>query len=555
MLQSHPHDSISGTGVDQVENDVNNRLTQCRNISNGIINRSLQAIQININNSDLAANEIALTVFNPSPFARTEIKSLVIDLPYSAGYKNYEILDGITHKIIEFQEESRYEHPAIVRHLGDATMEMPSLRVHLHLTLRNIPAIGYKTLILKPLDDSTKDNKPNNHTEHKMENDYLSVTINQNGTLNITDKLTGQKYSQIHYFADNGEVGHAWRHVPPLNDRIIDTLDSIPEIELLQSGPLLTRYAVTHSLEIPQKKDEGKSNYITRLDADGDDAGRSIETDKLVIRSEFTLTKESRGVAVKTTFSNKCEDHRLRVMFPTNLSADYSCAEEPFDVVERPIERDEDSPWANTWNPTHPHQRFVDVSDGTKGLAIINDGLREYEVTDDKSRTIALTLLRAFELSLTTVAWKWERHPEMKGSQSPGDHEFNYFIYPHAGDWDNGSVLREAELFNVPIDVAQAGPHSGTLPKELSFINLIGEGLVISALKRSEETNNIVIRIYNPTKRQISGELHSFKKISEARYLNLNEEPLNNDPPKIAENNIIFDVNPKKIVTIGLLIS
>ncbi len=214
-----------------------------------------------------------------------------------------------------------------------------------------------------------------------------------------------------------------------------------------------------------------------------------------MIRSEFTLTKVSRGVAVKTAFTNNCEDHRLRVMFPTNLSADYSCAEEPFDVVERPIERGSDSPWANTWNPTHPHQRFVDVSDGNQGLAIINDGLREYEVTDDKSRTIALTLLRAFELSLTTVAWKWERHPEMKGSQSPGDHEFNYFIYPHSGDWDNGSVFREAELFNVPIDVAQAGPHSGIMPKEFSFFRLIGEGLVISALKRSEETNNIVIRI------------------------------------------------------------
>ena len=40
----------------------------------------------------------------------------------------------------------------------------------------------------------------------------------------------------------------------------------------------------------------------------------------------------------------------------------------------------------------------------TSGAAIVNDGLREYEVIDDMRRTIGITLLRAFEVALTTVA-------------------------------------------------------------------------------------------------------------------------------------------------------
>ena len=64
-----------------------------------------------------------------------------------------------------------------------------------------------------------------------------------------------------------------------------------------------------------------------------------------MIRSELTLDRYARGVTVTTTLVNTCEDHRLRVMFPTHLAATHSSAEEPFDVVERPIDRGPDSPW------------------------------------------------------------------------------------------------------------------------------------------------------------------------------------------------------------------
>ncbi len=552
LLKSHPHDSIAGTGLDQIEKDVNHRLEQCLNISNGIINRSLQTIQMQIDNSDLKENEIALSVYNPSPYKRNEVVTAVFDLPLRSGYKNYKIVEAKTKRQIPFQEQSRYEHAAIVRHLGDATMEMPSLRVHVHLRLENIPPLGYTSLIVNPLNEFKWQYKTLITDKNKMENEFVSVTINGNGTLDIVDKSSGNVFKGLHYFADNGEVGHAWRHIPPANDRVITTLNSTPQIELIQNGPELARYAVTHSLQIPVRKDEGKGDYVRRLDADGDDAGRSLETKMMLVRSEFTLTKTSKGVSVKTTFNNNCEDHRLRIMFPTYLNSKYSYAEEPFDVVERKIYRDKNSPWANTWNPTHPHQRFVDVSDGKVGLAIINDGLREYEVTDNKSRTIGITLFRAFEIALTTVSWKWERHPEMKGSQSLGEHEFNYFIYPHKGNWDSGEVMQQADSFNVPIEIAQAGPYKGNFPKEFSFIELKGKGLMLSSIKKAEDSDNIIVRVYNPTKRKIVGELKLFRNIAKAGLVNLNEEELNNSELKIYKNKISFEARTKKIITLKI---
>ena len=82
LLQCHPHDSIAGSGVDQIEKDMHYRLDQSRNISVGLFRRSMQAIQKQIDNSDVKKDEIVLTIFNPSPFPRTEVVTAILDLPW-----------------------------------------------------------------------------------------------------------------------------------------------------------------------------------------------------------------------------------------------------------------------------------------------------------------------------------------------------------------------------------------------------------------------------------------------------------------------------------------
>jgi len=551
LFQCHPHDSIAGTGVDAVERDVHHRLDQCRHLAAGVTRRALQAIQRRIDNGDLGEETVVLTVFNPAPYRRAEVVTAVVDLPIEGGFASgrYTLRDGITDRPLEVQEAGRWEHPAVVRHLGDATMEMPSLRVRLRIPLDDLPALGYRTLLIRPDPRFSRPDGSLVTGPNTMENAHLKVVVNPNGTFDLTDKATGHTFVNLHYFADDGEAGHAWRHIPPCHDRVFTTLDACPTIERIETGPSLGRFAVTHALDLPARLDEGRGNDVRRLDGDGDDAGRSAETVRLTIRSELRLDRYARGVAVTTTLHNTCQDHRLRVLFPTHLAAACSSAEEPFDVVERPIERGPASPWNGTWNPTHPCQRFVDVSDGKVGLALINDGLREYEVTDDATRTIGLTLVRGFEVALTTVAWRWERHPEMTGSQSLGEHTFRYLIFPHAGDWDTGGVLRQADRFNVSLEPAQAGPHAGDLPRAMSFLELAPETLVLASIKRCEDRASMIVRVFNPTLRDVTGTLRMFRQPSQARYVHFSEEPIDADGPDLHKNQITFPVGAKKIVT------
>jgi len=554
LLQCHPHDSIAGTGVDQIEKDMHHRLDQCRNIAAALTRRALQSLQYQIDNSSLKSDEVALTVFNPSAFDRSEVVTAILDVPLKNMRGAYGLYDAATGDAVPFQELARYEHMAVVRHLGDATMEMAVLRVHVHLLLRNLPALGYKTFVVRPQDTFVRPEDSLARSANRMENSLLTVQINSDGTLDITHKPSGQVFSGLHYFADSGEAGHAWRHVPPAFDRILTTRGTAAKIERLQNGPFLAQYAVTQVLEVPAHLEEGQGDYVRRLDAEGDDARRSEQVLPVTIRSILTLRQGGAGLEVQTTITNPCCDHRLRVMFPTRLTAaSHSCAEEPFDVVERPIDRGPESPWRGTWNPTHPHQRFVDVSDARIGLAIINDGLREYEVTDDATRTIGLTLLRAFGISLTTVAWRWERHPEMQLSQMPGEHTFRYLIYPHLGDWDQGQVAAEAERFTVALEIAQAGPHGGHLPQACSFFKLDSADLQLAALKRAEDGHGIILRVYNPTAREISTQLNCFLAPVQIQPLTLEEIPIEASGVNVEGQLVRLTVPAKKIVTVKLL--
>ncbi|MGP8328767.1 MAG: alpha-mannosidase [Methanosarcinaceae archaeon] len=550
LLKCHPHDSIAGTGIDQIEKDVLNRLDQVQNISHGLLRQGLQTLQLHIDNSNVPKNQVLLTVWNPSPTPRSEILTAYVDLPHGSELNEYSLWETQNDTPVEYWEISRQQYHPVIRHLGDATMQMPSIRVKIQLKATELPAFGYRTYRFKP--ESKRRRLPGSLVKsyNVMENQYLRVKINANGTLDITEKSSGHTFYGLHYFEDSGEAGHAWRHVKPANDQLITSHSARISVIKIEDSPLQACFRIDYRLELPAELIENKVDMISRLDADGDNARRSDKLKSFRISSYFTLSQGSRQVAVKTIFDNVCQDHRLRVMFPTRLDADYSAAESAFEVVERPIRRDENSLWRETWNPTHPHHRFVDVSDSQMGLAVLNDGLREYEVTDDNDCAIGITLIRAFEVALTTVAWRWERHPQMELSQAPGRHEFRYAIYPHTGNWEQGRVYREAEKFTVPIQLAQAGPHPGNLPQELSFLRITPAEIVLSAIKKCCDRETLIIRAFNPAFESKTVTFRFYKPVKQAWLNNLNEERQESLP---AEDRMVkVDAGAKKIVTLEI---
>src|SRR5207248_6757983 len=139
---------------------------------------------------------------------------------------------------------------------------------------------------------------------------------------------------------------------------------------------------------------QARFHYVVRSGLSQDRRRRSDAETWLPVRLALSLEAETPRLDIELDVINRATDHRLRVQFPLPFSATESAADTPFHVTRRPVvaaHRDPGSPELAL--PTYPMWSFVDASDGRIGLALIADGLHEYEVLPVARQELALTLL------------------------------------------------------------------------------------------------------------------------------------------------------------------
>lgn len=550
MLRCHAHDSISGSGVDAIEEDMMNRLRQVLDVGEGLYTRSLAWIQQHINISELDENAAVLTVYNPVPRARSGVVEAVIDLPWEGPRPRAQfcLRDVSTGEALQVQCAARQPHWAVVNHAWDATAMMRSERFTVYFNADVVPGLGYASYFVDRTGSFATGSLVS--AANTLENEWLRACIRSDGTISLTDKQRGVVYDDLHYFVDDGEAGHAWMHVRPALDRAVDSRGFPVTVALQENGPLLARFKITYQMRVPTGLEEHGGDPWQRLDGVGNQASRGETERELLITSTVTLRKGAKSLEITTCFQNDAECHRLRLMLPTRREGDHCHAESAFDVVERETVFGPQSVWQGAQGVTFPMQRFVDVSDGDGGLSFISSGLREYEVTEDRDRSIAVTLLRAYQVSLTTVSFRWEEHPEMKLSQAPGLHEFSYRIYPHGGTYDAGAVLPEVESHVTPFEVVQAGVSRGSLPPRHGFLDIEPDILQMTALKRAESGEGWILRIYNPSLETQSAVIRVSEEIRRAASVSL-EEVFIADVP-VQEGHVRLELPAKKIITLLL---
>ena len=98
------------------------------------------------------------------------------------------------------------------------------------------------------------------------------------------------------------------------------------------------------------------------------------------------------------TFDNHARDHRLRMVFPSDVNTQVSHASAQFDVVSHPVQvmPVPAEAWVEDAPTTFPQQDWVDLSDGAARACVsFPRDLPEYEVLDTERREVAITLLRA----------------------------------------------------------------------------------------------------------------------------------------------------------------
>ena len=215
----------------------------------------------------------------------------------------------------------------------------------------------------------------------------------------------------------------------------------------------------------------------------------------------ISLNALSRYVNIQVKFDNRVKDHRLRAYFRPEIKTDKVYVDGHFDILTRDTKLPKHLGWMEKPSSTQPQRNFVALQNKTRGFAVLNKGLIQYEATDEVQPSLYITLLRCIGyLSKDGIEERRGHHcgPALPtpGAQCLGEHTFEYAVYPYNPSKTSLLEIHKAgQEFNAPLKTVDIAGRKGTLPRELSFCRV--KGAIGSAYKKAEDSDDIIIRLYN----------------------------------------------------------
>jgi alpha-mannosidase len=552
LIQNHPHDSMDGCSIDQVHRDMRYRFDQSREIANRVTEENLLSLAASIQPA-MGDRELRVLVYNPLPHPVDEIVDLDLHIPPDwptfnefFGYEPkhaFRIFDARGSEV-PYQRLGQANNRARRRvRLEHFSMSYTSDNVHVALRL-SIPAMGYTTLSVR----AGEEGHPTRHpavpgiasAEQALENEFLRAAVEPNGTLTITDKRSGQVYSRALTFEDSADIGDGWYNGPAVNDQAFASTACRADVAVVHNGPWMGALRVRTTMNLPEEFD---FHTMTRSE-------RLVE---MVLDSLVVLRAGQDYLEVTTTVTNPAGDHRLRVLFPSNAPAKTYLADAAFDVVERPIAlRADNHLYRELEVETKPQQSWTAVYAGSRGLAVIAEGLLESAVCDQPERPLALTLLRATRRTVQT-----DGEPD---GQLIGKSTFRYWIAPLAAEPDRVRLANLGQAISAGLRCVQMLPpdvalhDSGhALPLEAGLLQLSGPAVLTSACMTA---SGLEVRLYNPlvTTAQVmlSTPCYPGGKAPWTSYQRVNLESTPLEEPRDFAGKLSLQIEPKKIVTIQL---
>jgi len=450
LLFDHFHDVMPGSGIAVNYLDAKRNLEDVARSANELTHGALDEILAHINTQ---GDGVAVVVFNSLSWPRTEVIETEVQLP-NHGI-SVEVADAAGQRI-----ESQL-----------LSLDAATNRARI-LVLADVPPLGYKTYFVR-----TEKNVSNVveipasllarrviASGDAMENGSVRINADPQtgcitGLLDLrtrtealapaeTDTGGPKTYAcgnLLQAFYDKPQKWDAWNIDADFEKQHWD-LDKADEVKLVEGGPLRAVIRV--------KKHFQNSTFV----------------------QDITMYAGVPRVDVKMQVDWHEKHVLLKVAFPLSVHSDKATFEIPYGSIERPTTRNTPAEQAKFEVPV---QRWADLSDTKQGFSLLNDSKYGYDV---KGNVLRLSLLRSPE---------W---PDPHADE--GHHEFTYSLYPHAGTWRDAQTVRRGYELNYKLLAIQSQNHDGTLPAEYSFVKIESDNVVLTAVKKSEDDDSLVLRFY-----------------------------------------------------------
>lgn len=123
--------------------------------------------------------------------------------------------------------------------------------------------------------------------------------------------------------------------------------------------------------------------------------------------------------------------------------------------------------------------KWTDISENGYGVAFLNDCKYACTIKEGEYR---LSLIKS------------GRHPDARGDE--GRHRFSYAMLPHTGGFSVESVVRPSFEFNVTPTVRPTSPEVS----DFSLVTVDNPNIIVAAVKKAEDDNDIIVRLYEAGK-------------------------------------------------------
>ncbi len=480
------HDLAAGSGIGIIYKDAQRDFDEVFHVDREVSDASLKTVGAQ---ADTRGKGVPVMVFNGEGWNRSETVKL-----------NLQLAEGDEVKVLD-----EHEKPVLSQVVKS---DAGTHRYEVLAKVSDVPSLGYTVL-------HAESGKPDAKSDLKAEeeggafvlsNVRLSATIDKATGCMTSLKAGGKEFiasggcgNQLQTYKDLPKQYDAWNIDPGTLDGTMTPITGLDSIALTDKGPLRATVKVTRSW--------GASKFVQEisLDADADE----IEVGNVVDWHEQHVL--------------------LKAAFPLAATSDKATYEIPYGSIERTTLR------TNSFEKAKfevPAMNWADLGDASQGVSILNDSKYGYDAVGNLLR---LTLLRS-------ATW-----PDPVADQ--GEQRFRYAIYPHAGSWKDAGTVRRGRELNDRMMGEQVFAHGGAFGQEHSFGAVENANVTLTAVKKAEDTNALVFRMYEWAGKASEVKLHVPAGATFAVESNLMEKAEGDHLP-LSGDVVTVPIKPFEILTV-----
>lgn len=366
--------------------------------------------------------------------------------------------------------------------------------------VEGIPAMGYKVVATEKTGNTIR------AAADAVETPFYRIRLDASGNISsLYDKeydreivKDGTKFNELQVFEDFPKCYDAWE-ITEYYKQKMTPVDKLVSIEILDEGPRVGLKMIKEFL----------NSTITQT---------------------MYVYENIRNIDFETEIDWKEEHMLLKAMFPADIYGAEATYEIQFGHVKRPTHRN--TSWDRARFEVCAH-KWADIGEDGYGLSILNDCKYGYGA---EGSTLSLSLL------------KCATYPNPAADKEI--HRFTYTVYPHGGDFKTGGTIQAAYLLNQPMMAMEISAQQGKLPAELSLVNIEQENIIVETVKKAEDSDDVIVRLYDAYGRRGNVTLRFGFDVQEAYICDLMENEL--ETVYVQENSITIPVKNFEIVTLKI---